>query len=707
MNIVLLFIISGIITGKVYNIDSQEPLQAHIYLENLDKVFLCDSSGNFILHRIPTGLQNLHISHIGFKDETLQVYVSQNDTSFLSIGMIQMPYTVEPLDVKARRVPTIGTQTIEMEEIKTIPGAERDLFKVIQILPGVSSASDLLGLFFVRGGDLYENQVLFDNMEILAPYHYLGIGSAFNINLVRNFEFYSGTFPARYGNAISSLLNIHSKEFGNTISGAFSVDLTEADFLYSCPLNRNVSLVFSSRRNYLDLLLEKLGIEESVVLPYYVDHQGKISIRSPLGNFIVSGLRSEEGINITASFVEETIKLEMSGRGNSVSTGWSKTLSRNITSEINLFYTNMHRYLYGELPTAYGYSETAEEQVDAQKYGGTLHAEYATDIMMIEAGGGIGRYTYMHTGPKVEDILYKIGALNYSLEVDTADYYTYVYSSQRFSLLAPFIIEIGERADWFPLIENRVFSPRIRLIYQGMPTIYLAYGHQQQLPPLEYKVEQITSAYAKCISYGIEYLLRPAFLAKLELYRKNYSNLVRKVGEEDFANDGDGSASGIEISLRKYKIGNTFGWISYSFSSTRKVSPYDSVAVISDVHRPHIFNIFLGRYFKIGVEIGVKWQVATGLAYRQVIGREYDPQDEEWHPVRAPEKARLPLYQRLDVHLEKEFSLLGFDGEFYITVLNVMDRRNVQGYVYNVDYTQRKAFYMFPRVPFVGIKLRF
>lgn len=707
MNIVLLFILSGIITGKVYNIDSWEPLLAHVYLESLDQIFLCDSSGNFILHRIPTGLQNLHISHIGFKEETVQVYVSAIDTSYLSIGLIPIPYIIPPLDVEAQRIPTIGTQTIELDEIQTIPGAERDLFKVIQILPGVSSASDLLGLFFVRGGDLYENQVLFDNMEILAPYHYFGIGSAFNINLVKNFEFYTGTFPARYGNAISSLLNIHSKEFGNTISGALSVDLTEADFLYSCPVNRNVSLVFSSKRNYLDLLLEKLGIEESVVLPYYADHQGKISIASPLGNFIIGGLRSEEGVNITASFAEERISLEMNGSGNSISTGWSKEFSRNITGKANLFYTNMHRYIYGEIPTAEGYSETAEEEVSAQKYGGTLHAEYTTDIIRIEAGGGIGRYTFMHTGPKVEDVLYKIGALNYSLEVDTADNYTYVYSSQRLALLTPFILEIGERADWFPLIEDPVFSPRIRLIYESIPTVYLAYGHQHQLPPLEYDVEHISSAYAKSISFGLEYLLRPALLAKIELYRKNYSNLIRKFGEEDFTNDGDGCASGIELSLRRYKIGDTFGWVSYAYSSSRKASPYDSEPVISDVHRPHIFNIFLGRHFKFGVEISVKWQVATGLAYRPVIGTEYDPRNMEWDPVRAPEKARLPFYHRLDVHLEKEFSLLGFNGEFYITVLNITDHRNVQGYLYNASYTQRKAFYMFPRVPFVGIKLTF
>ncbi len=707
MNIILLFTLSGIITGKVFDIDSGEPLQAHIYVENLDRIFLCNSSGNFTLYQIPKGIQNLHISHVGFKEETLEVYVPEIDTTFLSIGLQQIPVSVEPVEVESRIIPSIGTQIMAQEEIKTIPGAEKDLFKALQTLPGVSTASDYLGLFFVRGGDLCENQVLFDNMEILAPYHYFGIGSAFNIDLVENFEFYSGSFPARYGGAISSVLSIRSKEPDNVINGTFSVDLIEADWFYSCPISRNVSFIFSSKKNYLDLLLEKLGIKEGVILPYYLDHQGKISVNSKLGKFFIGGLRSVEGADIKASFADETITLEIDGSGNSISTGWSKKFTNSINCQANLFYSDMSRYLFGEVPTVHqGYSETAEEEVNAKKYGGTVHSQYTTDILHFEIGGSISKYAFLHTGPKVEDIMYKIGAISYSLDVDTADNCGYVYSSQRFSVLQPLICEIGERIDWFPLIKEPVFSPRIKFIYNKQPIIYFAYGHQHQIPPLEYEVEEPKSSYAKYLSLGVEYLIRPTLLGKIEIYNKNYNNLVRKY-LDDFKNDGNGYASGIEVSLRRYRIGNNFGWISYAYSASKKVSPYDAEPVVTDVHRPHIFNVVLGRRFKNGFEIGLKFQLATGIANRPVIGKAWRWQSKEWRPVNAPEKSRLPYYQRLDVHLEREFSLLGFHGEFYVTILNLTNHRNIQGYLYNSDYTKRKALYMLPRVPFVGIKLRF
>jgi len=707
MNIITLFIVSSMVSGKVFNLDSKLPLQAHIFIQSLHQTSICDSLGEFVIHYPPVGRQYLIVSHVGYKEETLNVHIAEMDTLYLSIGLKEVSISVKPVEVSSERIRDIYTQTIAQEEIHIIPGAEKDVFKALQTLPGVSTPSDYFGLFYVRGGDLYENKVLLDDMEILAPYHYLGLGSAFNTDLIEELEFYLGTFPARFGDAISSVLNIHSKKSNDMINGTVSVDLMEATWYYTCPLNKSIAFSFSSKRNYLDFLLEKLGVKESVILPYYVDHQAKISINSAFGDFVISGLKSKEGTNITASFADEILKLEIEGGGNSIAAGWSKQFTSSINCRANLFYSDMNRYLYGEVPMTPEHSEVAEEEVNAQKYGGIFRSEYDSDIIDLEVGGGIGKYMFMHTGPKVEDILYKIGAISYSLDVDTAGNYRYVYASQHIALLRPIICEIGERIDWFPLIEKAVFSPRIRFIYETSPSMYIAYGHQHQLPPLEYTLAELKSSYAKCLSCGIEYLVTPTLLGKIEVYRKDYDNLVRKYGDDDFRIDGDGYASGIEISLRKYRFGDTFGWLSYAYSSSKKVSPYDAVPLVTDVHRPHLLNVVLGKHFRGGFEIGIKYQLSTGLAYRPLIGKEYDWPSESWKAVYAPDKSRLPYYQRLDVHLEKEFSLLGFEGELYITILNITNHRNIQGYLYSSSFTERKAFYMFPRVPYVGIRLKF
>jgi hypothetical protein len=615
-----------------------------------------------------------------------------------------MPIPVQDVETIGERIITPGKRMLQKEEMEVMPGAEKNVFRAIQVIPGVSAASDYLGLFYVRGGELYENKVLFDNVEILAPYHYFGIGSTFNVDLIEDFDFLMGAIPARYGDAVSSVLLLHSKEASGTRSGVFSIDLIEANLTYLCSFSEAASVTFAAKRNYLDFLLKQMGIVEGVLLPYFFDVQGKIELNTKFGDFSVNALHSREGTDIQASFADQTIDLKLDGSANTGWLAWDFDWAERLSFQVNAFYSNMDRHMHGRGPTS---ADTAAEDYEAQKYGALIHTEYRADGMTFALGGGFGRYRIKHSGAKIEDIFYKIGALYYSLEADTSDYYGFLYAEQRFPILKIFDCEIGERIDWLPAIKKATISPRVRLIYRRNPSLFFAYGHLFQTPPLEYPVEEYKPLQARSLSVGTEYLVRPGLSGKIELYRKSYRNLIRGYGDNVFSNDGDGQASGIEFSLRQYQVGNLFGMVSYAYSFSERTTPYDSAIVTTDVHRPHILNLFLGSRLYRGFQVGIQLQVASGLAYRPVIGREGYGGIYGWTAVYAPDKDRLPYYQRFDVHIGKEFTLWGMRGEFYVTILNIIGRKNIQGYLYNWDYTQRKAIYMMPRIPLIGLRLEF
>jgi len=704
MTSLLFYAIYATVTGNVYSAELIEPLQAHVLVADLQQVYICDSLGVFTIPGIAPGIHQLIVSHVGFKEETLSVAIQEPDTIHLRIGLRTMPILIEEVEATGDRIITPGKRMLQKDEIEIMPGAEKNVFRAIQMIPGVSSASDYLGLFYVRGGELYENKVLFDNVEILAPYHYFGVGSTFNVDLIEDFDFLMGAIPARYGDAVSSVLLLHSTEASEEKSGVASVDLIEANLTYSYPFSENLSATLAAKRNYLDFLLQQMGIVEGVLLPYFFDVQGKINIRTQLGDFFIGSLHSREGTDIEASFVDQTVHLKMGGMANTGWLGWDYNGSDRLHFEAHAFYSDMDRHLDGRGPTS---ADTATEDYHAQKYGALVHAEYKIGPITFALGGGIGRYGLTHSGAKIEDIFYKIGALYYSLEADTSDHYGFLYVVQRFPILRVFDCEIGERIDWLPTINKPTLSPRLRLIYRRNPSLFLAYGYHFQTPPLEYPVREYKPLQARSLSMGTEYLIKPALSTKIELYRKNYRNLIRGYGDNVFFNDGEGQASGIEFSLRKYQFGNLFGMISYAYSFSERTTPYDSAIVTTDVHRPHILNFFLGSRLYGGFRVGVQLQLASGLAYRPVIGREGYGGYYGWSPVYSPEKERLPYYQRFDIHVGKEFSLWGMRGEFYTTVLNITNRKNIQGYLYNWDYTLRKAIYMLPLVPLVGLRAEF
>jgi hypothetical protein len=704
MTFLALCVISATVAGNVYSIEHMESLGAHVYVADLQQVYICDSLGVFTIPDISTGTLQLIISHVGFREETLSITIQGPDTIHLHIGLEAMPIPIEDVEATGERIITPGKRMLQKEEMEVMPGAEKNVFRAIQMVPGVSSASDYLGLFYVRGGELYENKVLFDNVEILAPYHYFGVGSTFNVDLIKDFDFLVGAIPARYGDAVSSVLLLHSKDPDERRSGVVGIDLIEANLTYSCPVSDNLSVILAAKRNYLDFLLTQMGIVEGVLLPYFFDAQGKINLSTQLGDFFISGLHSREGTDIQASFVDQTLDLKMDGSANTGWFGWDSKTSSPVRCQAYAFYSDMDRHMHGRGPTS---ADTVTEDYNARKYGALVHTEYQAGPVTFALGGGIGRYGLNHTGAKIEDIFYKIGALYYSLEVDTSDHYGYLYAVQRFPIFTVFDCEIGERIDWLPAINKPTLSPRLKLIYRRNPSLFFAYGYLFQTPPLQYPVQEYKPLQARSLSMGTEYLVRPALSAKIELYRKNYENLIRGYGDDIFSNDGDGQASGIEFSLRKYQVGNLFGMISYAYSFSQRTTPYDSAIVTTDVHRPHILNLFLGSRFNSGFRIGIQLQVASGLAYRPVIGREGYGGFYGWTAVYAPDKDRLPYYQRFDIHIGKEFTLWGMRGEFYVTVLNITNRKNIQGYLYNWDYTLRKAIYMLPRVPLFGLRIEF
>ena len=127
-------------------------------------------------------------------------------------------------------IPSGGTGSIE------IPGAmvgntpmllgEADLFKAIQLLPGVNPGTEGFSGIYVRGGGPDENLLILDGIPVYSPGHMLGLFSVFQEEAVGKATLYKGSFPARYGGRVSSMIDISSREVqAGRIHGSVGVGL--------------------------------------------------------------------------------------------------------------------------------------------------------------------------------------------------------------------------------------------------------------------------------------------------------------------------------------------------------------------------------------------------------------------------------------------------------------------------------------------------
>ena len=146
----------------------------------------------------------------------------------------------------------MGVIDVPIRAIKNLPVllGERDIMKIIQLLPGVQGGQEGTTGFYVRGGNLDQNLVQLDEATVYNPNHLFGLFSTFNINAINSVQLIKGGFPAEYGGRLSSVLNITMKEGNKTkyqVEGG--IGLLSNNLTIQGPIRKNKSsFIVSARR---------------------------------------------------------------------------------------------------------------------------------------------------------------------------------------------------------------------------------------------------------------------------------------------------------------------------------------------------------------------------------------------------------------------------------------------------------------------------
>ncbi len=209
---------------------------------------------------------DLFFSYLGYRTEAFKLKLSKELTLNVSL---EVDNDLEEVEVVAERRnetldnPQVSKIELSGARIKKIPAilGEPDVIKVIQLQPGVQKGSEAGTGLYVRGGSNDQNLILLDGAPLYNVSHSFNFFSVFNPDAVNYVTFYKGGFPARFGERLSSVLDITMKEGNNKkISGSFSLGTVSARMMLEGPLTKsgNTTFMLSARRTYLDVLTKPL-----------------------------------------------------------------------------------------------------------------------------------------------------------------------------------------------------------------------------------------------------------------------------------------------------------------------------------------------------------------------------------------------------------------------------------------------------------------
>jgi hypothetical protein len=260
-----------ILTGKITSKDSGKPIEGvGVHVDGMFTGVSTDRFGTYYLTIAP-GVHRVSFRHIS----NIPVFtnISLYENGVVTLQMMEKDFELEGVVVLSDdpdrnvRNPITGVTKLTATELRAIPAflGEADIFKGIQLLPGVSSVGEGTSGINVRGAKADQNLLLMNEVLVLSSNHALGFLSGFNTDVTENFTLYKGNLPANFGGRAGSALNIlmrpGSKE---SWQGSLGVGTSNGKILLEGPvLKDKVSVIFGGRLSNVNWLLGQIELRQA------------------------------------------------------------------------------------------------------------------------------------------------------------------------------------------------------------------------------------------------------------------------------------------------------------------------------------------------------------------------------------------------------------------------------------------------------------
>lgn len=679
----------------------------------------------------------LVVSYVGFTPEIVKITL-QKDTE-LNINLkpnIVLDEVTVTADRREKQSESVKMSTIKLQlaQIKNVPSllGEKDVLKVLQLMPGVQKGSEGSSGLYVRGGGPDQNLIILDDAIVYNASHLFGFFSLFNGDALKSVELTKGGFPARYGGRLSSVLEMNMKE-GNKEEwhGDGGIGLISSRMTVEGPLKKGKSsILLSGRRTYADLIIYPFMKNEKTGY-YFYDFNAKINYDFGRNNKLyMSGYFGQDKFylkNNTNSYNENT----GFHWGNATGTlRWNHLFTNKLFSNASAIYSNYTFGLYDK------YKDIAENKnYYAEYYSGIRDFSLKYDLDWLPnpnhwiKAGTISIFHRFNPHAFVEeDVPNNTSTKNviYTNGIESG-----LYVEDTWQPVQTLKINGGLRFSHFIATKNQYhfFEPRLSVAWRLNNDLALkgSYASMNQYIhmisntgislPTDLWVpttDRIKPQQSRQVALGlVKDISKHNLSFSLEGYYKTMNNtLAYKEGATFLTFDDPGAASyinwennvtaghswsyGVELLLQK-KEGRLTGWIGYTLSWTQM--QFDSInfgrKYFARYDRRHDISVVATYKLNDHITLSGTWVYGTGNAvtlpaskyylfqnypdsYQMPGGwpREFNPDGRYVNDLTEKNNFRMGPYHRLDLGIQ--FHKMKKWGEriWEISVYNVYNRKN-------------------------------
>ena len=733
----------GVLKGRIYDAKTNQALEfAAILIQGTTISSTTDLDGNYVFQGLEPGFKRLVISLVGYeKTISSEVQVQGNQTTFLDVAVehtaVQLSEVTVRSNINIKKIESpISVLSIGVQEIEKSAGANRDVSKVVQALPGVGATDPNRNDLIVRGGGPSENVFYLDGIEIPVINHFATQGSSggtvgvINPDFVREINFYTGAFPANRGNALSSVMEIKQKDGSkDRLHTKLSVGASDAALTIDGPIGKKSTFIVSARQSYLQFLFAAIGLP---FLPTYNDFQVKYKIQLDKKNeisFIGIGAIDDMVLNNGISNPTEsqryllaylptykqwnyTVGTVYKHYGDTHYDTW--VLSRNMLRNSN--------FKYMENDETKG--KTSDYKSDEAENKLRFERNYPDLPIKLSYGAGI---KYSHYTNETSRKLYlnnTVTNLNYNTAINLFGYQAFVQASDQY-FDDKLKLSLGINFAGLNYNDNmrnpfNQFSPRLSASYQlsekldlnanvgryALQPAYTTLGFKNTAGAFVNQNENLRYTISNQAIVGFDYRPMDKVRMTVEGFYKGYHNYpfsvqdglsiaskgteYGQVGDEEIVSTGKGRAYGVEflvkiMEMNKMNLTATYTYFRSEF--TNLAGNY----VPSSWDTRHLLNLIASYKLPKNWNVAIRWRFVGGAPYTPIDSKSYvkaawDVTNQPYLDYSKFNTLQLPNAHQLDMRVDKEFYFKKWVLNLYTDIQNVYNFKTQGAPVYtNLD----------------------
>lgn len=347
------------ISGFVKEKGSEEQLPGvNVYIEGTPYGAVTNTYGFYSLTVPASDSATISFSFVGYEKSDVRAALNKNFTLSIFLTTINQ---LEEVVVSARRQEDYVSRSVQMSQIeipiaqlKKVPAffGEKDVLRVLQLMPGVQKGTEGQTGLYVRGGGPDQNLIILDDAVVYNANHLFGFFSIFNSDALKSVELTKGGFPARYGGRLSSVLEMNMKEGSkDKLHGEGGIGLISSRLTLEGPISKGKSsFLISGRRTYIDLLASPFIAQsqkgdDSQVKPGYYFYDLNAKMNYDLGakdKLYVSGYFGRDKFHADEKSSDSETRAGLDWGNATATMRWNHLISQKLFVNTSLIFSNFN-----------------------------------------------------------------------------------------------------------------------------------------------------------------------------------------------------------------------------------------------------------------------------------------------------------------------------------------------------------------------------